>query len=107
MRITVPLIAFAIVAAPAVAAPAAEETVTVRIPYGDVDMTSSEGRAALESRIDAKLRKACALQGTARYSHGRATVDDKCVADARIAALAEVERVAAAQVRSGRVVAAN
>jgi hypothetical protein len=34
-------------------------------------------------------------------------VDNKCVADARIAALAEVERVASAEARNGRSVAAN
>lgn len=107
MRFTLPLIALAAIAAPAVAAPAADETVTVRIAYGDVDVTSTEGRAALEARIDATLRKACALEGTARYAHGRAAIDGKCVAEARTAALAEVERVAALEARSGRAVAAN
>jgi UrcA family protein len=107
MRFVLPLIALATLAPAALAAPAADETVTVRIAYGDVDVTSAEGRAALEARIDAKLRKVCALEGTARYSHGRTAIDDKCVAEARIAALAEVERVAAAEVRSGRAVAAN
>lgn len=107
MRFTIPLLALAALAAPAVAAPAAEQTVTVRIAYGDVDVNSTEGRAALEARIDAKLRKACALEGTARYNNGRPATDDKCVAEARVAALAEVERVAAADARSGRTVAAN
>ncbi len=107
MRFTLPLLALAALAAPAVAAPAAEQTVTVRIAYGDVDLTSAEGRAALEARIDAKLRKACALEGTARYSNGRPAIDGKCVAEARVVALAEVERVAAAEARSGRTVAAN
>lgn len=107
MRFALPLIVIAAIAAPAVASPAAEETVTVRIAYGDVDVTSTEGRAALEARIDAKLRKACTLDGTARYTHGRSAIDDKCVAEGRTAALAEVERVAAAEARSGRAVAAN
>lgn len=107
MRFTLPLIALAAVAAPVVAAPTAEETVTVRINYGDVDVTSAEGRTAIEARINAKLRKACTLDGASRYTYGRGVVDDKCVADARTAALAEVERVAAAQARSGRAVAAN
>ncbi|MDP5104501.1 MAG: UrcA family protein [Erythrobacter sp.] len=107
MRFALPLIALAVVAVPAVAAPAADTTVTVSIAYGDVDVTSAEGRAALESRIDAKLRKACAIEGAARYTHVRTAVDSKCVADARDAAMAEVERVAAAEARSGRAVAAN
>ena len=101
MRFILPLIALA------AAAPLAAETVTLRVAYGDVDVTSAEGRAAIEARIDAKLRQACKLDGTARYTFGRTVVDEKCVADARIAALAEVERVAATEARAGRAVAAN
>lgn len=107
MRFTLPLIALAAIAAPVAAAPAAEETVTVRIAYGDVDVTTTEGRAAIEARIDAQLRKACAIENAARYSYGRPAVDSKCVTDARTAALAEVERVASAESRNGRAVAAN
>ena len=107
MRLALPLIALAAIAVPAVAAPAGDDMVTVRIAYGDVDVTSAEGRATIEARINAKARKACSLVGTARYTHGRVAIDDKCVAEARTAALAEVERVAAAEVRSGRAVAAN
>jgi UrcA family protein len=103
MRFHLPLIALAVLAAPV----AAEETVSVRIAYGDIDVTTTEGRAALEARIDARLRKACTVAGPARYTFGRASVDSKCVADARTAALAEVERVASTQARSGRSVAAN
>lgn len=102
MRFALPLIALSLIAAPAAA-----ETVTVRIAYGDVDMNSAEGRAALEARIDAKLRKACTVEGNTRYTFGRGVVDSQCVAEARVAALAEVERVAAATARSGRTVAAN
>jgi len=108
MRFILPLIALAIVAAPALAAPqAGEETVSVRVAYGDVDVSTPEGRAALEARIDAKLRQACKLDATTRYTYGRKLVDEKCVADARTVALAEVERVATAEARRGRAVAAN
>jgi UrcA family protein len=107
MRFTLPLIALAAVAAPAFAAPAGDDTVTVRIAYGDVDVTSAEGRAALEARIDAKLRKACTTEAAGRFAYGRTVVDSKCVAEARTAALAEVDRVAALEARSGRAVAAN
>ena len=102
MRFILPLIALA-----AVTAPVAAETVTLRVAYGDVDVTSTEGRAALEARIDAKLRQACKLEGAGRYTYGRTLVDEKCVAEARVAARAEVERVAAAEARRGRAVAAN
>lgn len=106
MRIAFPLIALAAVAAPAFAAPA-DKTVTLRVAYHDVDVTSAEGRAALEARINAKLRQACKVEGAARYTYGRTVIDEQCVADARTAALAEVERVAAAEARRGREVAAN
>ncbi len=104
MRFTLPLVALAAFAVPAAAA---QDIVTVRIGYGDVDVTTSEGRAALEARIDARLKKACTLEGTARYTHGRATVDSQCVTEARAAATAEIERVAARGARVGRAVAAN
>jgi UrcA family protein len=108
MRFTLPLIALAAVAAPVLAAPQADDkVVTLRVAYDDVDLTSAEGRSALEARIDAKLRQACAIDGVARYTYGRKLVDEKCVAEARTAALAEVERVAAAEARRGRAVAAN
>lgn len=107
MRFVLPLIALATVAAPAVAAPAGDDSVTVRIAFGDVDVTSPEGRAVIEARIDAKLRKVCATEISARYTFGRDAVDNKCYAEARTAALAEVERVAALEARSGRAVAAN
>lgn len=105
MRFTLPLIALAVLAAPAAAA--ADETVTVRIGYGDVDVTTAEGRAALEARIDAKLRKACTVEAATRYTYGRAPIDAKCIADARTTAMAEVERLASAQTSNGRSVAAN
>lgn len=106
MRNTLSLIALAALAATPLSAAAAEDTRTVRIAYGDVDVTTAEGRAALEARIDAKLRKACTFEAS-RYTFGIAKVDEKCLADARTVALTEVERVAAIQARSGRTVAAN
>ncbi len=106
MRFTLPLIALAALAAPALAAPA-EKIVTVKIGYGDVDVATAEGRAALEARIDARLRKACALPAAARYTHTRNAVDSKCISEARTAALAEVEKAVALASRSGREVAAN
>lgn len=107
MRFVLPLIVLTAVASPVLAAPAAQETVTVRIAYGDIDLMTEEGRATLEARIDAKSRNACARVSTARYFHSSVLIDNTCVAEARVAALAEVERLAAAEARSGRAVAAN
>ena len=105
MRFALPLIALAMVAAPA-AAEEANAVRTVRIAFDDVDITTPEGRAAMEARIDARLRRACTFEAS-RYTYGRPVVDSQCVIDARAAALTEVERVAAGQTRSGRTVAAN
>ncbi len=104
MRFTLPLIALAAFAVPAAAA---AETVTVRVGYGDVDVTTTEGRAALEARIDARLKKACALEGAARYTHGRTAIDSRCLTEARASAKAEIERVAMNEARGARTVAAN
>ncbi|MFM7350567.1 MAG: UrcA family protein [Erythrobacter sp.] len=102
MRFTLPLLALAVLAAPVAA-----ETVTVRVGYGDVDVTTAAGRAALEARIEARLKKACTLDNAARYSHGRAAVDSQCLTEARAAAKAEVERVAVLDTSAGRAIAAN
>ena len=80
---------------------------SLQLVYSLENLAALTGRAALEARIDAKLREACKLEGAGRYTFGRTVIDEKCVADVRIAALAEVERVAAAEARAGRAVAAN
>lgn len=97
----------AAVTAPVAAAPAGEETVTVRVEIADIDLATTEGRAALEARVDAKLRAACTVESNSRYSYGRDIVDQKCVADARTEALAQAGRIAASRTRGGREVAAN
>ncbi len=104
MRFTLPLIALAALATPA---QATEQLIDVRVSYADLDVTSEAGRAAFESRVAAKLRKVCAARGVARYNFNRTTRDEQCVADALAAARIEVERVATAQQRRGREVAAN
>lgn len=103
MRLALPLLALAMVAAPAVAEPATK-TRTVRIAFDDVDVTTAEGRAALEARIDAKLRRACTFD-VSRYTFGRAVVDSQCFADARAVAMTEVDRVVALKAGAGRTVA--
>lgn len=108
MRFIIPLIALGVIAAPASAAPQTDEqTVTVRIAYADIDITTAAGRATFEARVDAQLREACTVEKNARYAMGRTVLDEKCMADARAEALAEVERLATLEMRRGREVAAN
>ena len=106
MRLILSALALAAIAAPVAAEPG-EETVTVRIAYADIDLTSAEGRAAFEQRVEAELRAACTIETNSRYGYGQDIVDESCVNDARTAALAAAERIAANQSRSGREVAAN
>ncbi len=108
MRFILSAIALAAIATPAaVAAQAAEDVVTVRIDFADIDLSKSEDRAKLEARVEAELREACTIEANSRYGFGRDIVDEKCIADARAAANAQVERVAAAEARSGGNVSAN
>ena len=106
--LTAPALALALAttAAPAAfAADVAEETVTVRVDIADLDLASAADRAALEARVEARLREACTT--SSRYSFGRDIVDEKCIADARSEALAQVERIAARDARSAGAVSAN
>lgn len=45
-------------AGPALAQPASEQP-SVRVPYADLDLHSEAGRAKLQSRLDAAVRKVC------------------------------------------------
>ena len=108
MRFSLALLTLATIAAPLSAAPqVGEDTVTVRIAFADIDLSDAADRAKLEKRIDAQIESACTLETNSRLVMGRTIVDDKCVSEARAAAFAQVERVAAAEARSGREVAAN
>lgn len=108
MRFTLSLIALAAFATSVAAAPGVgESTVTVQISFADIDLSKAEGRAVLEARIESKLREACTLDNASRYSYGGAIVDEKCLANARAMALAEVEQAIAANTRRGGELAAN
>lgn len=104
MRFTLPLIALAALATPVLAA---EDVVNLRVSYADLDVTSEAGRAALEARVAAKLRKVCTIEGVSRYTFNRTRRDEKCLSEGLASARAEVERVAAAEQRRGREIAAN
>ena len=86
---------------------AAAETVSVRVDLAGIDLSSSEGRQAAEARVDAQRRAACTIEADSRFTFGRTIIDEKCLADARTAALAQVESVAMNAARSGGAVTAN
>jgi UrcA family protein len=107
MRLATLALSALVLATPAAAATPALETVPVKIEFADIDLASAEGRAILEARIDAQLKQACTIETNSRYGYGRDIIDETCIADARAEVLAKVERVAAAEARSGGAVSAN
>ena len=46
-------------ATPALAAPVADQTVSVTVPYGDLDVADPAGADALTQRIDSAAEKVC------------------------------------------------
>jgi len=42
------------------------ETVSVAVPYADLDLTSEAGQATLDARIDAAVKEVCARPDTIR-----------------------------------------
>ncbi|MEP0189609.1 MAG: UrcA family protein [Erythrobacter sp.] len=110
MRFTLSLLAIAAIATPAVAQPgAANETVavTVKISTVGLDLSTNEGRKALNARIESKLRKACEIENASAFSFGGKTIDRACLANARTQARAKAAELAGISSRSGREVAAN
>ena len=107
MRLLLPLAACAAITAPLAAAPAESDVVEVRIALDNVDLGNAAERAALERRIETRLREACSRPAPAWYDRARSLLDQTCLADARKAASAQLEQAALAQVRAGREVSAN
>ena len=60
MRFVLPALALGL------AVPAVAETVTVSVPYGDLDLTKPTGRQTLDDRLDRAARKGCGGVVTAR-----------------------------------------
>lgn len=83
MRLTISLFALALVAAPASA-----EEVTMRVPYGDIDLSSEYELAALKDRIVDAAEEACAPAKEWVLSSGSAS---DCKAKLTRKAMAEVE----------------
>ncbi|MEP3422329.1 MAG: UrcA family protein [Erythrobacter sp.] len=105
--LTAAAIALALIVPTTAASASNAQTVTVRVDVGNFDLSSSEGREAAEAHVNAKLVEACTVETRLRYNFGRNVVDQKCLADARSAARAQVERVAANDARASGAIAAN
>ena len=107
MRLTLSAIVLAAATLSPIAAANAEQIVTVRVSHAGLDLSTEEGRAALDARVSAEARKACTFERSVRFGLGRKFVDQTCFNDARTAAMAEAQRIASNQGRAGPAVAAN
>lgn len=81
--------ALAVFASPAIANTKGD-VVEVRVAYGDLDINSAAGRAALEARIEREVRQACEVR--APLGRQAPQTDWDCVATAKSEALAQVDR---------------
>lgn len=66
------------------------ERFTLAIPYGDIDLSSADGMAELETRIETLVEDACTDPQLAQRGEGP---DMKCVERTREAALAQLSSV--------------
>jgi UrcA family protein len=83
MRIVLPALALAI------AAPAAAETASIAVPYGDLDLTKDSGRKVLDTRIARAANRLCGTIGARDLV--RLAAHKACVAEARASAAPQVE----------------
>lgn len=75
----------------ALAGPAAAQTVSVDVDYGDLDLTSPQGQAALDKRIHAAAREICGANE--QRTGTRIAMDTKtrnCIAEVRAKAARQV-----------------
>lgn len=84
--VTAAALGFAAFSAPAFAS----DTVTVAVPYSDLDLTSTAGQDALETRISSAIRAVCAKPDI-RNLKGM-TAWTRCRTDARESAESQIER---------------
>lgn len=88
LALTAPLM---LVPTAAIAASPPAQPVTIRVPYGDLDIASPQDAAVLKRRIALAVGKAC-------RSPSHNFTDEKCRSDALRAAFAVMERRRAVQV---------
>ena len=83
MRIVLPALALSL------AAPAAAETASIAVPYGDLDLTKEADRKTLDARIARAATRLCGAVGARDLV--RIAAHKACVAEARASAAPQVE----------------
>ncbi len=84
IRLVLPALALAI------AGPAAAETASVAVPFGDLDLTKADGRDVLDRRLARAARQVCSSGASVR--HLAAIISYRaCIVDARASYQPQVE----------------
>ena len=94
-----PLIALAASLAMLTAIPASAETVTVE--HRDLNLSSAEGQAALDQRIDRAARQVCGLDDARTATRLAPLKDKKCYRQAKAEVKKQVAAAVAAQQLGG------
>ena len=79
MKTSLVLIAATALALPVV--PAMAQNASVSVPYADLDLSSPEGSATLDKRIDAAARKVCGIGELRTGTRLNPSAARKCVAN--------------------------
>jgi UrcA family protein len=74
-----------------VATPAVAETMSITVPYSDLDLSSPAGMATLQARVDAAAKRICGRAEVRRISD--ATDHDNCVRQTQASVSIEIARV--------------
>ncbi|MEM6909637.1 MAG: UrcA family protein [Pseudomonadota bacterium] len=92
-------LALAVTAAPALAGPDNEPQ--MRVNYADLDLTSKEGQAALERRVESAAKTVCKSTVINTGSRIRSRASRECLAKARLSAKRQVAAAIADRQRGG------
>lgn len=88
MRLQLLHVAAALATAAAAPATATTETIEIRVPHGDLDLSRADDRARLEQRVERMVIEACEVRSP--LGRGAPRTDWDCVASAKEAALAQI-----------------
>lgn len=91
--LTAASIALVATATPAIAGPM--DVPTQKVSYADLDLTSPEGQAVLDRRIDAAARKVCAMDEIRTSTRIKSRESKACYAKARASAANQVAGIVA------------
>lgn len=71
--------------------PAAAETVSIAVPYGDLDLSTSKGMATLDGRIEAATARICGRPDARRVRDG--ADHERCLRETQASVRLELARL--------------